>query len=368
VKIPRGLDTRRDDVVLHFDDEGGKAPADLTTSVAVVEVPRPVFAFSVQVDDREGGNGDGLPQRGESFAVKVDVKNVGPGPAGEKTFVSLKNLGDEKLFISKGREVLGAMKPGDVRSATMQVELRRGSASETLPVRVMVFDDKTDQYVAEDLDLPVSKDLPAPVAAKGAVRVQAAEAQLRTGASPSAPLLAVAHQGAVLTVQARDGDFYRVEWGKGRMAFLSAADVVPAKSRKAAGVVMELWQREPPRIAFTPDPAKGAPVVDGETIRITGTAVLPASADPDARLRDVFIFVNEQKVFFKVQPDTGHSSRMDFTTEIPLKPGNNAIHVFAREDEEFYSSRSLVVYRRLPPALATEANRGAKPEERTNAQ
>jgi carboxyl-terminal processing protease len=368
VKLPRGLDTRRDDVVLHFEDEDGKAPADLTTSVAVTEVPRPVFAFSVQVDDREGGNGDGLPQRGESFAVKVDVKNVGTGAAGEKTYVSLKNLGDEKLFITKGRDVLGAMKPGEVRSATMQVELKRGSTSETLPVRVMVVDDKTDQYVAEELDLPVSKDLPPPVPAKGAVRVQVAEGQLRTGASPSAMVLAVARQGTVLPVQARDGDFYRVEWGKGRMAFLAVADAVPARSRKQAAAVTELWQREPPRIAFTPDPAKGAPIVDGETLRLTGSATLPPSADPDARLRDLFIFVNDQKVFFKVQPDNARSPRLDFSTEIPLKPGNNAIRVFAREDEEFYSSRSLVVYRRSPPALATESSRGAKPEERTNAQ
>jgi carboxyl-terminal processing protease len=368
VKLPRGLDTRRDEVVFHFEDDGDKAPADLTTTVAVVEVPRPTFAFSVQVDDRDGGNGDGLPQRGESFSIRVDVKNVGPGAAGEKTYVSLKNLGDEKLFITKGREVLGPMKPGEVRSASMQVELKRGSTSDSLPVRVTVFDDKTDQYVAEDLDLPISKDLPPPLPAKGIVRVQVAEAELRTGASPSAPVLAMAHQGTVLALQARDGDFYRVEWGKGRMAFLNVADAGPAKSRKAAGVVTELWQREPPRIAFAPDPARGAPIVDGETLRLTGSATLPPSTNPDARLRDVFIFVNDQKVFFKVQPDTGRSSRLEFSTDIPLKPGNNAIHVFAREDEQFYSSRSLVVYRRAPAALATEANRGAKPEERTNAQ
>ena len=181
-------------------------------------------------------------------------------------------------------------------------------------------------------------------------------------------MLASARQGTVLALQARDGDFYRVEWGKGRMAFLSAADAAPAKNRKAAGAVTELWQREPPRIAFIPDPARGAPVVEGETLKLSGSATIPPSANPDARLRDVFVFVNDQKVFFKVQPDSTHSSRLEFSTEIELKPGNNVIHVFAREDEEFYSSRSLVVYRRPAPALATEANRGTKPEERTNTQ
>ena len=367
VKLPRGLDSRRDEVVFHFEDEASKAPADLTTTVGVVEVPRPTFAFSVQVEDRESGNGDGLPQRGESFALRVDVRNAGLGASGDKTYVSLKNLGDEKLFITKGREVIGAMKPGESRSATMEVELKRGSTSETLPVRVMVVDEKTDQYVSEELDIPVSKDLPAPVAAKGMVRVQVAEALLRGGASPSAPVLAVARQGTVLSLQARAGDFLRVDWGKGRMAFLSASDATSTRSRKPTGSVTEVWQREPPRIALAPDPAKGAPVVDAETIHVAGSATLPPRVGTSARLRDLFIFANDRKVFFKVQPEDAASSRIDFATDVPLKPGNNAIRVFAREDEEFYTARSVVVFRRPPPALATDANRGPS-EERSNAQ
>jgi carboxyl-terminal processing protease len=232
---------------------------------------------------------------------------------------------------------------------------------------VAVVDEKTEQYVSEELDLPVAKDGPDLVPAKGAVRVRVTEAQLRAGASPSAPVLAVARQGAVLTVDARDGGFYRVAWGKGRMAFAAAEDVVAAHAGKPAGQVTLAWQRDPPRISFTPDPAKGAPVVDGESLRVTGTATLPPSSDPAARLRDLFIFVNDQKVFFKVQPEGASASRLEFSTDVPLKPGNNAIRVYAREDEEFQSVRSIVVYRRPPPAIATDANRPAKPEEQ-NAQ
>jgi len=368
VKLPKSLDTRRDEVLFHFEDEGGYAPADLTTTVGVVEVPRPIFAFSVQVDDRQGGNGDGLPQRGESFAVKVDVKNAGPGPSGEKTYVILKNLGDEKLFITKGREVLGALKPGEIRSATMEVELHRGSTSESLPVRVEVVDEKTAQWVAEELDLPVSRDLPAPTPAKGMVKVKVAQAELHAGASASAPELAVARQGVVLPVEAKAGDYFRVSWGKGRMGFVAAADVIPAKLKKPRGMVTEVWQRDPPRIAFTPDPAKGAPTVDGDTLHLSGAATLPPSADPKARLRDLFVYVNDQKVFFKVQPEGATASRLEFSTDVPLKPGNNFITVHAREDEEFQSYRSIAVYRRPPPALATEANRSGKPEERNNSQ
>jgi carboxyl-terminal processing protease len=358
LKLPKGMDTRRDEVTLHFADDAGKAPPDVATSVGVTEIAKPVFAFSVQLDDQAGGNGDGLPQRGETFQIRVDVKNAGTGTAGEKTYVSLKNLGDEKLFIKKGRDVLGPLKPGETKSAVMEVELRRGSKSETLPVRVMIVDEKMDEYVAEKLDLPVAKDEQAKTAASGAVRTEGPETLLRAGASPSAPVIAVAKKGAVLPVDARLGDFYRVEWQKGRFAFIADSDVKATKGPRS-GAVAEVWQREPPRIALAPDPARGAPVVDGETLKLSGSAMVPASADPSARLRDVFVFVNEQKVFFKVQPDTATTPKMEFATEIPLKPGNNVVTVFAREDDEFQSRRSLVVYRRPPAEVAQDVRKAA---------
>jgi carboxyl-terminal processing protease len=355
VKIPKGTDTRRDEVVLHFADEAGKAPGDVTTSFGIVEIAKPVFAFSVQLDDRAGGNGDGLPQRGETFTFRVDVRNSGTGTSGDKTFVSLKNLGDEKMFIKKGREVIGALKAGEVKSATMEVELRRGSKSETLPVRVLVMDEKMDEYVSEKLDWPIAREEPAPQPSKGVVTVAGAEAVLRAGASPSAAPIAIAKKGAILPVDARAGDFWRVEWQKGRFAFAASADVKHAKGVRA-GPVSEAWQREPPRITLVPDPLKGAPVVDGEVLRLHGTASVPASADPGAaRLRDVFVYVNDQKVFFKVVPESANASKMEFTTDLPLKAGNNVVTVVAREDDEFQTRRSIVVYRRPPAEVAQDA-------------
>ncbi|HET7823839.1 MAG TPA: MXAN_5808 family serine peptidase [Anaeromyxobacter sp.] len=354
VKIPKGVDTRRDEVTLHFDDEAGKSPPDVTTSFGIVELAKPVFAFSVQLDDKAGGNGDGLAQRGESYTVRVDVKNAGTGNAGEKTYVSLKNLGDEKLFIKKGREVIGALKPGETKSAALEIELRRGSKSETLPVRIAIVDEKMDEFVTEKLEWPVAKDEPGIQPAKGSVVVAGTEAVLRAGASSASPPLATAKKGAVLPVDAKVGDFWRVEWAKGRFAFAADADVKHAKGPRS-GAVAEAWQREPPRIALLPDPLRGAPVVDGDQFRLQGTASIPAGVDASARLRDVFVYVNEQKVFFKVVPETTNQSRMDFATDVPLKPGNNVVTVFAREDDEFQTRRSVVVYRRPPPEVAQDA-------------
>jgi carboxyl-terminal processing protease len=155
----------------------------------------------------------------------------------------------------------------------------------------------------------------------------------------------------VLPVTARIGNLYKVEWEKGRFGFVSAEDVQPAKGKRE-GTVTRVWQREPPRIALTPDPSKGATVVDGDKLRLTGMASIPAGS-PSTRIRDVFIFVNDQKVFFKVVPD-GKTGDIQFAADVPLKPGNNTVHVVAREDEEFQSRRSLIVHRREPAEVAQQ--------------
>ncbi|HEX9241247.1 MAG TPA: MXAN_5808 family serine peptidase [Anaeromyxobacter sp.] len=356
VKIPKGTDSRRDQVTLHFEDDAGRAPPDVATSFGVVEVAKPAFAFSVQLEDRAGGNGDGLAQRGETFTVRVDVKNVGDGASGDKTYVILKNLGDEKIFIKKGRDVLGAIKPGESKSASMEVELRRGSKSEALPFRLQIIDEKMDEFLSEKIDWPISNDERAPVPSKASLRVDATEALLRTGAAPSAWPLATAKKGAILPADARVGDFWRVEWAKGRFAFVADADVKPAKGPRA-GAIAEAWQREPPRVVLSPDPAKGAPVVEGDSYKLSGSATVSPNADGSAKLRDVFVFVNEQKVFFKVVPQAASAQKLDFQADLPLKAGNNVVTVFAREDEDLQTRRSVVIYRRPPAEMAQDAAR-----------
>jgi carboxyl-terminal processing protease len=351
LKVPRSFDSRRDEVTLHFEDDLGKAPPDVLTSFDVIESPRPLFAYSLQVDDRKGGNGDGLPARGETFTVRLDVRNVGPGASGDKTYVTLKNLGDEKLFIKKGREVVGSIKPGESRTASMEIELKPGAGT-SLPIRVQVVDEKSGEYLSQKLELPVSASGEKVVEESGGVRVEGAEAVIRGGASPVAAVVATVRKGAVLPLTGAVAGFRRVEWAKGRFGFLANADVTLSRAARTSGAV-EAWQHEPPRITLVPDPARGAPVVEADTFKLSGSAQLPPSADPTARLRDVYIFVNDEKVFFRVVPDpaTGSttapgSGRLDFSADLPLKAGQNVVTVFAREDQELQTRRSVVIFRK----------------------
>jgi carboxyl-terminal processing protease len=367
LKLPRSFDSRRDEVTLHFEDDLGKAPADVLTSLDVVEVARPLFAYSLQVDDRKGGNGDGLPARGETFTVRLDVRNVGPGASGDKTFVTLKNLGDEKLFIKKGREVLGSLKPGESRVASMEIELKAGTGA-TLPIRVQVVDEKSGEYLSQKLELPVAPGQEKVLEETGGVRIEGAEVLIRGGASATAPVVAIVKKGAVLPLTGAVAGFRRVEWSKGRFGFVANTDMTLSRATRTGGGV-EAWQHEPPRITLAPDPARGAPVVEADTFKLSGSAMLPPSADPEARLRDVYIFVNDEKVFFRVVPDGASSSstvngRLDFSADLPLKPGQNVVTVFAREDQELQTRRSVVIFRKGAASVA-EGNGAPKAATRT---
>jgi carboxyl-terminal processing protease len=101
---------------------------------------------------------------------------------------------------------------------------------------------------------------------------------------------------------------------------------------------------------------KGAPVVEGDTFKLQGTASVPPAVEGGAKLRDVFVFVNDQKVFFKVVPETATASSLEFQADLPLKPGNNVVTVVAREDDEFQTRRSVVIYRRPQAEVAQDAS------------
>ena len=75
----------------------------------------------------------------------------------------------------------------------------------------------------------------------------------------------------------------------------------------------------------------------------------PGVPGAKTRLRDVFVFVNDQKVFFKVVPEIGARPRGGVPADVPLKPGNNVVTVFAREDEEYQSRRTFSSTAAPPP-------------------
>ncbi|WP_191260642.1 MXAN_5808 family serine peptidase [Comamonas sp. JC664] len=342
VRLPKDLTSRRDDVTVRFFDDNGALPETRVAELNFVELPRPAFAFNWQViDDCATCNGDGTVQRGETVSVLLDVTNAGSGPALD-SFTQIKNGGDANIFIEKGRFKLGELKPGETKTARFQLEVKKGFKGDTFPLKLAIIDEPLEEFVMEKLELPVTDGAVATLEPKkGLVRL-ADKVDLYGAPTQNARPVAKLSGTTVLAAEAANKGFYRVELEKDRFAFVRSQDAKEVKTGKATAPKATLATRHrPPDIRLDVDPAAGGLVANGDKFTLSGVVT-----DPNGLL-DVYVLVNDQKVYFKgVDPKGTEPNTLKFSTEFALKEGNNNVLVVAREDSDFASRRTLVIRRR----------------------
>jgi carboxyl-terminal processing protease len=345
VKMPKDLTSRRDEVKVKFFSDNDPLQEQLVSEINFVELPRPAFAFNWQViDDCAHCNGDGLVQRGEEIQLLVDVKNVGTGKALD-SFAQIKNAADQNIFIEKGRFKLGEMAPGESKTARFLLEVKPGYKSGTFPLKLAIIDEPLEEFATEKIDLPITETQSPQVEPRHAVLKASDRAFLYGSPTPEASPIAELPKGGVFNELARVDGFDKVELDKGRFAFLKADDAHDARSAKAAPPrdLEPFLFRKPPEIRLSADASQGGVVTDQERMTLSG------GVSSEKGLLDVYIMVNDQKVFFK-GAEPGQVS-MSFNTDFALKDGNNTVVVVARETPEFSSRKTLVIHRG-PMAMA----------------
>ncbi len=339
VKLPKEMVSRRDEVTLKFFDDQKDKLDDLKGEVSVVELPRPSFAYTWQIVDRcDKCNGDGVAQLGETVEMFLEVKNVGTGKA-QDVVASLRNKADENISLSKGRVKIGELAPGQSKSGSFEFEVKPEFKGEAAALQLGIADEPMDEYVTEKLEVPVearSEARSSPTVA--AVKVSA-DGLLRAAAADKAPAIAEIKKGSVLPVEAKVGDWYRVKGGTGWVGYLLAKDCREAKPDPKAPALDPTPMRWEPKIELTVDAQNGGIVTDAERFTLTGVA---ENKEP---LRDVYVYVNDQKVFYKSAGEEG-GKQVKFSADFPLKVGNNTVLVVARENQELMSRRLVIIHRR----------------------
>lgn len=354
VKIPKDLASRRDGVTVKLQDDSGNVLGESAVGeLTIVEIPRPQFAFTWSiVDDCAACNGDGLVQRGENVGVILDVTNVGTGKAMD-VFSSVRNASDLNIFIEKGRFKLGEIGPGETKSSRFQLEVKKGFKDDKFAIRYAVIDEPLQEFTADKLEIPVAADASAAFEPSKAVSRLADKADIYADVSGKRALARLP-KGAVVTELARSGGMARIDWEKDRFVFAKISDLREAKGQKAAPTKDATWNhfRTPATISMNIDPSTGGAVIDGEKFSLSSVVT-------DPQMLDVFVLVNDQKVFFKsATPEDG--GKVKFTTDFSLKEGNNLVTIVARESQDFATRKSVVI-RRRPPAVAQKE--GAAPKQ-----
>jgi carboxyl-terminal processing protease len=356
IKIPRYMPSRRDDITLRWEDEAGDQLEEARAETDIAELPRPAFAWTYQIVGSDGLLHKG--EKGDTAEIIVDVKNIGTGQAFD-AYAALRNLSEDKINVKKGRTKLGPLKPGEMKSATFVLEVKK-PLEDAVPVRLEVGDKELYEAQRDKLLLPAAPAVPL-TAATQPVRVQVDTTILAT-AQESGGRLATVKKGAVLAVHGKAGQFWRVEWQKGRMGFLPLAAAKEAPGAKAnLKTVAEVMQSEAPSIRLANlDTSRGGVETDQDHLTLAGSA-----ADVNG-MRDLQIFVQHEndyrKVFFRTARKPGQQAvptptQLDFHTDLPLKPGNSTVVIIAREDDDLQAQRTIVVHRKQPVVAQKQVDR-----------
>ncbi|MCA9693461.1 MAG: PDZ domain-containing protein, partial [Myxococcales bacterium] len=332
-----------------FEQHGAKVDPSSQTSIAISNkgLPRPQFAYGFQVLDDPAlidgvvGNGDGAMQVGERVRLRVHIQNTGEGEA-LAAWVNLRNLVGDAVFLHSGREELKVLKPGERRIVNLDVEVKKVPDSGAVDLELAVTDTKIGVALNEQLSFPLVASAKL-FEGKGGVATKAA-VDLYASPVGDPQVVARAEAGAKFKVIGRADGWHRVQLAKDRFAFVRDADIAPASgaSLKTAKVT-DVLAVTPPRITLS-DPGTST---QADAIRIAG------AAEDDQAVRDVFItvynpsrdmFDHGQKVFYLASQDP-NAGRLEFATDVPLKPGNNLIEIVAREGEKVFARKRMWILR-----------------------
>ena len=388
------MSSRTGEVTFHFYAEGSRAPGDFVGKLMVEEKPRPRFAFNYQVvDDGSGnssGNGDGLIQPGEGIDLLLLVQNIGEGPTGDhysiegaevaegapeqnapqelnvpeeerspglgvegpdslaedepSGIVKITNESGEEVFLTEGT-ALFSLAAGEVTQVRTHFEVAPSCTRELVELELTIGDEDFWEFFFDDLSLPIQPadaDLPKVSEHTRTYRTRGA-VPVYDGAAEHSPRVATAD--GILTATGKAGSMVRVTlpWGTGGW--------IPTSSLKAGGTSGE----EP---TFTPWLSRSPPVVVLSS-RIGGTAVDAAKIEvngavrDDQSLKDLYVFVNGTKVFYRsVAGDpTAAQADVDFELEVDLDEGENIIEIVARDNEDLLGSTVVGVYRTIDASI-----------------
>ena len=349
-RLPRATVDRADGITIEFEEAHGHVPEPVEVRTLIRALPRPRFAYGLQVADNLKGNGDGLVQRGEQATVYFTVKNVGEADSFDLQ-ANLQNKSGHGILLYDGRfERKEGLRRGEEWVVPFTFQVLPEFEEDEATLMLGVLDNELGESAGQKLTIPISRE-PAAVdnlARKQVVRVEGGT-ELRAGPDQNETPIGRIDRDATLLLTGRSGDLVRVNLGGGRPAW------VPAKATSPSSGQVD---KEPAVAWETPDAAPEIQLegldsfaTRGETLRIRGEAT-------DAqRVRDLYISMSGHKVFYESNQGSATPRELTFDAEIPVQPGLNTIMVVARENSGTVSRRYFVVRRDAEDGSLLETKR-----------
>ena len=331
-KIDPAMPPARLSARLQFRADQTTVPSPQMLTVRVSPTLRPRFGFDYQIDDRRFGNGDGMLQSGEEAELRVRVFNEGQAVAHALLGVLRPKREDHRpaLTIQRGRIELSPLSPGEAATFNFRIkakELQPGSST----LRVLLSDVKSGETTSGDIPIVI---------------VQKSRRLLPDTVylTPiSGPVCVFGHydatSGCIGTIsgqfRARAGTagWYRVVTPTGSFGWLKREDV-----RAGEAGDMTFQASRPARSLNIVLSSNGTLESPQETFDIRGYVQSHES------LRDIRVFNNDRKVFYKSVDDT-QTRRQPFEVGVPLTEGLNRLEIVGRTQGGLTRTHRLIVVR-----------------------
>jgi len=69
------------------------------------------------------------------------------------------------------------------------------------------------------------------------------------------------------------------------------------------------------------------------------------AASSSTQIKDLYAFVGGRKIFYQSNSKSKDSKNASFDVEVPLRPGVNIVNVFARENADSTTRRTIIIRR-----------------------
>lgn len=341
--VPVEDSSRVEEVQFHAWADSVDLGDEVSALVRVQGRQRPHFGLNYVVDDTVGGNGDGRLQVGESVVFSIDAVNNGAGAAAETLFI-LRNKSENAVFLRSGRATVESMPAGSSHRSSFEFELREMPESGILQLSAEVYDTVFQEYLAEDIEIPVAVEAHS-VEVTDSPMVSSADTHLLGYARESAPRRLVVPTGTVLQALRVSADWVQLRWGT-ETGWSPLSDWTAASgpvTEVPAPMIMSALQ--PPLLELP----TGLLETTDATWEVAGTAT------DDVGVLDYYIFVESlvserrSRTLKRAYEYVGQPMT-EIRSTVPLNPGMNRITVITRDTSRASNNEVLFVYRHSEPA------------------
>ncbi len=161
IKIPKETLSFEEQATIRFFSSHQQLLQPYPVFLRMTEKPKPSFAYSFKVRDDgtlgSTGNGNHIPEKGETVVLDLTIKNQNLHSA-EETVANIKNEEGEGIFLKEGRSVVGMIPGQGEKEAKLVFKISPDFPKEKMKLKLTILDRATRTVMSDTLVFPLRSE------------------------------------------------------------------------------------------------------------------------------------------------------------------------------------------------------------------